>query len=244
MWHFLGGLIPSSKLFLNISLAELIKSNGGSIFTAQKKPALLKNPMTEFLKFYKDVSDYMPPDWIRYEYADTFKALAEGKVAMLYQGYGRGVGYIRKYADPGIADSSHFAVMKKPHGPSGNQSAVQVDAEPWMIFKDAKHPEMAAEFLKFFYRDENYIKYIKSVPIHFFPVTKSLRGNAGYRNIEMIKEWGQWFDVQEYYLSNDLAKPTLVVDWKDLEELPFLMSGSSVDLTTEKWIKGSKRESL
>ena len=34
----------------------------------------------------------------------------------------------------------------KPVGPSGKAFLTQLDAEPWMIFKDSPHPEEAAKF--------------------------------------------------------------------------------------------------
>lgn len=230
-------LIPGDKLFLNIAIGELVKSNGGRLFDEQGMPTLCEKQVIETLDFLRNISKYMPPDWPSYEYANTFKALAEGKVAMIYLGYGRGVNFIKKYAPPQIADVNHFSVTIKPHGPSAVQSGVQVDAEQWMIFKDSKNIDMAVEFLKFFYKNENYIKYVETVPLHLFPMTKSLRKSDDYQNIEMIKNWRQWVDVQEYYFSRDLVKPTLIIDWSDLSKFPFLMevmeSGILSDMVLE-----------
>jgi multiple sugar transport system substrate-binding protein len=39
----------------------------------------------------------------------------------------------------------------------------------------------------------------------------------------MIQRWKGWIDVQEQYLENDFGKPTLVVDWADMTEKPYLM---------------------
>ena len=36
-------------------------------------------------------------------------------------------------------------------------------------------------------------------------------------------EAGRWLDAQEYYLSRDLGRPTLVVDWADMNDKPYLM---------------------
>jgi ABC-type glycerol-3-phosphate transport system substrate-binding protein len=61
------------------------------------------------------------------------------------------------------------------------------------------------------------------VPIHFFPVTKSLRRSPAYQQTEMIQRWKGWLDAQEQYLAKDQGKPTLVVDWADMTEKPYLM---------------------
>ena len=92
-----------------------------------------------------------------------------------------------------------------------------------MLFKDARHAKEATEFLKFFYQDDNYLEYVATVPIHLFPITKSLRNSPKYQNIEMIQRWKGWIDVQQGYLDKDQGKPTLVVDWTDMTERPYLL---------------------
>jgi multiple sugar transport system substrate-binding protein len=122
-----------------------------------------------------------------------------------------------------MRDTDYFDVWIKPRGPSAERTAVQVDEEPWMLFKDAENPEEAKRFLEFFYEDENYLEYIQSVPIHFFPITRSLRESEAYQQTPMIQRWSSWLEAQEHYLANDLAKPTLVVEYEDLETKPYLM---------------------
>ncbi len=120
-------------------------------------------------------SKYAPPGWEGHGYLQTFQNLYGQKAAMMFQGYGRGAGMIEKFAPKEMANDKTFDVWVKPHGPSGSEPAAQVDEEPWMLFKDAKNTKEAVEFLKFFYQDDNYLEYVATVPIHLFPITKSLR---------------------------------------------------------------------
>ena len=92
-----------------------------------------------------------------------------------------------------------------------------------MLFKAAKNQKEAIEFLKFFYQDDNYLEYVSTVPIHLFPITKSLRTSPKYQSLEMIQRWKGWIDVQQGYLDKDQGKPTLVVDWADMTDKPYLM---------------------
>ena len=39
----------------------------------------------------------------------------------------------------------------------------------------------------------------------------------------MIQRWKGWIDAQQHYLDKDQGKPTLVVDWADMTEKPYLM---------------------
>ncbi len=233
-----GLSLPGVGLFINILVGELTKANGGRLFDlATGRPTFTEKPVIEVLDFYKKLNaTVLPPGWLGHGYLDTFANLATGKAAMLYQGYGRGAGYIEKYAPKGMANPDHFGVMVKPRGPSGKETAAQIDAEPWMIFKNAKYPEEAAKFLKFFFKEENYIKYLHTVPIHLLPTLKSVRKNPAYQANEMVRKWKEWQDMQYFYFEKDLAKPTLVIDWNDLR-LPFgleiLGSGIVPDMVTD-----------
>ena len=114
---------------------------------------------------------------------------------------------------------------------------------PGCCSRIAKHQKEAVEFLKFFYQDDNYLEYVATVPIHLFPITKSLRASPKYQNLEMIQRWKGWIEVQQGYLDKDQGKPTLVVDWSDMTEKPYLLEvlGSGIlrdmvmDVVLEKW---------
>jgi multiple sugar transport system substrate-binding protein len=233
-----GLSLPGVGLFINIAVGELTKANGGRLFDLKTgRPTFTSKQVIQVLDFYKKLNDtVLPPGWLGHGYLDTFANLATGKAAILYQGYGRGAGYIEKYAPKGTADPDHFGVLVKPHGPSGKETAAQIDAEPWMIFKNAKYPEEAAEFLKFFFKEENYIKYLHTVPIHLLPTLKSVRNNPAYQANAMVRKWKEWQDMQYRYFESGQAKPTLIVDWKDLN-LPFgleiLGSGIVPDMVTD-----------
>jgi multiple sugar transport system substrate-binding protein len=237
-----GLSLPGVPLFVNILVAELTKANGGRLFDLKTgRPTFTEKQVIEVLDFYKKLNDtVLPPGWLGHGYLDTFTNLATGKVAMVYQGHGRSSGYIEKYAPKGTGDPEHFGVMKKPHGPSGKQTACQVDAEPWMIFKNAKYPEEAADFLKFFFQEKNYIKYLHSVPVHLLPTMKSVKNSPAYQANATYQKWKEWVDMDYYYFERDLARPTLVVEWEDLN-LPFLLEifGSNIlpDMVTDA-VKG------
>ena len=241
-----GITIPGDNLFINIIVGELIAANGGALFGDDNRPLFTDPKMIEVLEFWKELAQYLPPGWEGHGYLDTFANMYGQKAAMMFQGYGRGASLIEQYAPTEMQNTDHFDVWMKPKGPSGAAPAVQVDEETWMLFEGSQNPEAAKEFLKFFYQDENYIEYIKSVPVHFFPVTKSLRQSDAYAQIDMVKRWGGWLDVQEQALANDLAKPTLVVDYEDLNSKPYLMqilgSGIIRDMVLEATVEGVPSE--
>ena len=204
-------------------MGELIKANGGALFDKANKPLMTDKKMIETLEFLRELVKYAPPGWEGHGYLQTFQNLYGQKAAMMFLGYGRGAGMIESFAPKEMANDKTFDVWVKPHGPSGTEPAAQVDEEPWMLFKDAKNTKEAIEFLKFFYQDDNYLEYVATVPIHLFPITKSLRNSPKYQNVEMIQRWKGWIEVQQQYLDKDQGKPTLVVDWDDMTTKPFLL---------------------
>ena len=206
--------------FINEEVYMWVGSNGGTLFGPNGRPTFDTKPVHEMLAFYKELNDCcLPPGWLGHGYRDNFVALATGKVASIL-GWGRGAYTFEKLA-PDLVEAGAFGVMPgKPIGPSGTTFLTQLDSEPWMIFKDAKYPEIAAEFLKFFYQKDNYRKYIQTVPVHFFPITKSLREDAAYQATPDFETWGFWTDAQQNIIANHEPKPLMMTEWDDLS-LPF-----------------------
>jgi len=195
-------------------------SNGGTLFAPNGRPTFDTKEVHEMLAFYKELNDCcLPPGWLGHGYRDNFVALATGKVASIL-GWGRGAYTFEKLA-PDLVEAGAFGIMAgKPVGPSGTGFLTQLDSEPWMVFKDAKYPEIAADFLKFFYQKDNYRKYIQTVPVHFFPITKSLREDAAYQATPDFKTWGFWTDAKQNIIANHEPKPLMMTEWDDLS-LPF-----------------------
>jgi len=237
-----GITIPGDNLFINILLGELIKANGGALFDRQNRPQMTSKQMIETLEFIRELTRYAPKGWEGHGYLETFANLYGQKAAMMYLGYGRGASLIEKGAPKEMANAETFDVWVKPHGPSGKEPAAQVDEEPWMLFKGSRNPKEAIAFLKFFYEKANYLEYIQTVPIHFFPITRSLRADRDYQATPMIQRWKSWIEVQEHYLNNDQGKPTLIVDWEDMNSKPYLMevlgSGIMRDMVMEVALEG------
>lgn len=218
-----GVTLPGDNLFINIILGELIRANNGSLFDANNRPLMTDPKMIEVLNYLRKLLKYAPPGWESAGYLQTFENFSSQKAAMMIFGHGRGAGMIERSVPMELASDKTFGVWKKPPGPSSQEAIVQVDEEPWMLFKDARHPEEAKKFLEFLYRDDNYLQYVSTVPIHLLPITKSLRQSQGYKKIDMFDRWHSWIDAQQESLDKDLARPALVAEWSDLTEKPYLL---------------------
>lgn len=237
-----GLSLAGPGFFINEDAYMWVGSNGGRLFDEKGRPTFTEKPVLEMLAFWKELNDCcLAPDWLSRDYLATFADLATGKAATIV-GWGRGSGYFEQYAPDVVAKGDIGVFTSKPVGPSGKSFLTQFDCEPWMIFKNAKHPEEAAAFLKFFYKKENYLKYIKTVPVHFFPITKSLRQDPQYLAIPEFEKWKFWIDAQHQVIEKNEPKPVMITQWSDLD-LPFIaeIAGSTilVDMVTDV-VKGGK----
>lgn len=237
-----GLSLAGPGFFINEDVYMWVGSNGGRLFDEKGRPTFTEKPVLEMLALYKELNDCcLAPDWLARDYLATFADLATGKAATIV-GWGRGSGYFEQYAPEVVAKGDIGVFASKPIGPSGQTFLTQFDSEPWMIFKNAKHPEEAAAFLKFFYKKENYLKYIKSVPVHFFPITKSLRQDPEYQAIPDFQKWKFWVDAQHQVIEKNEPKPVMITQWRDLD-LPYIaeIAGSTilVDMVTDV-VKGGK----
>lgn len=233
-----GLSLAGPGFFINEDIYMWVGSNGGRLFDEKGRPTFTEKPVIEMLEFWKELNDCcLAPDWLSRDYLETFADIATGKAAVIL-GYGRGNGYFDQYAPQLVANNDIGVWSTKPTGPSGKpgEFLTQFDCEPWMIFKGSKNPEEAAAFLKFFYKPENYLKYIASVPVHFFPITKSMREDARYKALPEFKNWKFWVDAQQTVIEKNEPKPVMITQWQDLN-LPFIaeIAGSTIliDMVTD-----------
>lgn len=224
--HGMG--LAGGRLFINLELWMWLGSNGGRFFDDKGRPTLTEKPMIETLELYKKVAEKAPPGWVAQTYTGTFTELVTGKVAMI-SGCGRGVGYIVDHVPPDVANPDNYGLLWKPLGPSGKKLVTELDAEQFAIFKQAPNKKEAMEFLKFFYRPENYIKYLHSVPTHLLSIRKSVRSDPRYLAHPWIKKWGPWIEQQEEYMQQGIARPYFLTRKEDIK-VPYIaeFEGSNI----------------
>ena len=245
--HYALDLVGADAYNINEDVYMFVGQNGGRIWDENGLPTLTEEPVLEMLEHYKKLASFMPPGWVSHTYTDTLGNIAASKAACITT-WGRTVGYINQYA-PGINDPEHFGpIHYKPSGPSAKMPPsqkmfTQQDGEHWVIFKESKAPEEATEFLKFFFKRENYLRYCNSVPVHLLPITKSLFKDPEYLDHPERKKWKSWLDVQYEYLDRGFTQPLLMINKSDWS-IPWLMevanSGILADMVFDVVKKDAK----
>ncbi len=197
-------------------------SNGGRLFDENGHVTIDTPQMREVLEYWVALRDSgaLSPAWSSQTYADSLSALALGEAATMFS-FGRATYTFEDQAPDLVPNKDIKVATTRPVGPSGEEAITQLDAEPWVVFKDAPDADVAADFLKFFYQEDNYLDWIGSVPTQLLPVRPSIFDSADYRALPEVQNWGFWIEKQRETLASGRAYPLMVTETSDLE-LPYL----------------------
>lgn len=157
---------------------------GGGIADPEGNLTIDSPANLEALKFEKDLADNFcargTPSWT---FTEVMKAFEQGKAAMAFGG-GWFIQDIKTNA-PDLFDS--VGILPPLIGPGGEEAQHIVSfANPWMIYKQTKHPEETKTFLDWMIRPEQLRKLYASEPGGKWPVYKSLLDDPIYSENELI----------------------------------------------------------
>ncbi len=214
-------LAGNASLWFNEDIYEFVGSNGGDLWDEDGLPTFVGNEaLYGTLEFYQQLQEVMPPGWLSHGYVETLNNWATEKAASL-RGWGRTIGYIKRYAPPDKQNPNIFAATTMPIGPQGSKGWTQSNDDIFVIYKNSKEPDAAAEFLKFYYQKENHRKFCLSVPLHLLPVLKSVAHDPEYLKDETVQQWKIWDEPQWTAMKNRWIAPLLMTKLED-RKIPHL----------------------
>src|SRR3954462_4474614 len=157
---------------------------GGGIADPEGNLVIDSPPNLEALKFEKDLADNFcargTPSWT---FTEVMKAFEQGKAAMAFGG-GWFIQDIKTNA-PDLFDK--VGMLPPLIGPGGAEAQHIVSfANPWMIYKQTKHPEETKTFLDWMIRPEHLMELYGAEPGGKWPVYKSLLDSPVYQENELI----------------------------------------------------------
>jgi len=235
-------MIPgASAFFMEQLYTELLANNNGKLFDENNQPLFTSKENIETFQFLRDLKKHnlLHPNWQNQTYLDQFTQLAEGNTSCVLVTYARASNTIKEVlkrkSQEQFANDSIFKWMHQPTGPSNpsNHSIATIDCEPWVIFKKKNNSEerlkICKEFLKAYYKKDNYIKFTSQVPIHLTPIFIDDANDPEYLN--KTKNWKSWNDNTLAYLNKENGldvRPILMPDnsekgksWNFLLELQY-----------------------
>ncbi len=170
----------------------LVLQAGGGLADAKGNPTFNTPQQLKALEFEKQLSAYAAKGTPAWTMGDTEKAFDRGNAAMAFGG-GWFIGDLKtNAAATGTTQSTarliaqNMGVLPVLIGPGGVAAQHCVSfANPWMIYKQTKHPAEAKAFLKFMMQKDNLRKLYESDPGNKWPVYKSLQNDAVYQSNEL-----------------------------------------------------------
>lgn len=207
-------LLPANDLHITLLFTELLASNDGSLFDANGKPDFKNAKVIATLEYWKKLHNLIPKELQNSPYKENFTHYAQGRSVSLPCFFGRGLMQIERTALEDQRTPNFFAMFPHIIGPSGKKGYATLDAEPWVILKGSPNPALAKRFLKFFYREDNYMDFCTSVPIHLTPIFQSL-ARGKYRDIDFNKKWSQYYNYLLHMLDTESVLPIFMARPED-----------------------------
>ncbi len=131
----------------------LVFQNGGALADAEGNPTFQTPEHLAALEFEKQVLAAAAPEGTpSYTFAEISRLYQQGQCAMVFNG-GWFIQQLKQQA-PDIYAKTQILPALKGQGPNAAQRIVGF-YNPWMIFKQTKHPAEAVEFLKFMAAPQN-----------------------------------------------------------------------------------------
>jgi ABC-type glycerol-3-phosphate transport system substrate-binding protein len=239
-------LLPGGDpFFIDQLFAELVANNNGKLFDpVTNRPTLDSKEVIETLEFFKRLSPYVDQGWQTQKYLDQFNRFARGEAGNVPVTYARASKAIdstlKESSDSTLkADPEHFAWMPQPVGPSNLRGSIAtIDCEPYVIFKSSekrKTTEYAKKFLKMYFKKENYLPFVSTIPIHLNPIFKKMAESEEYRSTDTVKRWKPWADqTNEFLLNKEKVRPILMPDYSEAgRQLPFLLEFQASKILTQ-----------
>ncbi len=193
----------------------LVLQAGGGLADAKGNPTFNTPQQLKALEFEKQLSAYAAKGTPAWTMGDTEKAFDQGKAAMAFGG-GWFIGDLKdsSAAKGGVKTTGrmvlqNMGVLPVLIGPGGVAAQHCVSfANPWMIYKQTKHPAEAKAFLKFMMQKDNLRKLYESDPGNKWPVYKSLQNDPVYQSNELtatlVKQVVQ-HGIDYWYPNNEAA---------------------------------------
>ncbi|MBU0473132.1 MAG: extracellular solute-binding protein [Bacteroidetes bacterium] len=222
-------LLPANDLHMTLLFTELLASNGGAYFDSNGTLDIANQKVVETLKFWKRLHDKISDKFKNTSYKENFSYFARGNSATLPNFFGRGILQIER--DASINDRTPEVFSFFPHitGPSGKVAYSTLDAEPWCILKSSQNATLAKEFLLFFYREDNYMTFCESVPIHLTPIFKSLANSTKYNSIPLVNKWKNFYNYSLNKIKKQEIRPIFMADISDrFQTSLFKLEGSHI----------------
>ncbi len=163
----------------NDTVQNFMWSNGATILDKDGKLAIASPDAVAAYHFEAELFKFAPPGSAQYGNLEILNAFATGKAAhTIYPA--RIVLQILR-TNPKLADSVGAVMVPKGPGPNARYAATMY-TKAWGFPKGTKNLVLAKEFVKFLETGEREVRWLQSVPVHYWPPRKSTAASPAYND--------------------------------------------------------------
>lgn len=168
----------------NDTIQNFVWSNGGTILDKEGKLAIDSPEATAAYTYLAELYKYAPPGVAQYGNQEVLNAFATGKVA--HTNYPARLVLQIMRTNPQLAGNVGAVMIPKGPGPNARYAAT-LYSKAWGFPKGTSHLALAKDFVKFLQTGEREVKWLHSVPVHFWPPRKSTAASDAYKNDPVVQ---------------------------------------------------------
>lgn len=180
-----------------------VKSGGGSLLTDDLKADLTSDLAIDGINYWLKVyNDCSPKDSINYDVLDQATLYYQGKTAFDFNS-GFQISGVEANS-PDLLD--YVDCYPIPTIDGSEQKGITTSNQPMVIWKKSKHPEVCAAFMKTFYNEDTYVKFLHATPVGMLPSIKGIEDTEAYQDNETIQK----FQHAEEVISSQIPGGTAI----------------------------------
>lgn len=168
----------------NDTVQSFMWANGATVLDADGALAIDSPEAVAAYEYLAELFRYAPPGAAQYGNLEVLNAFATGRVAHTNYPARLVVQVLR--TNPELADKTGAVLIPKGPGPDA-RFASTLYTKAWGFPKDAAHLDLAKTFVQFLQTGEREVRWLHSVPVHFWPPRRSTATSAAYIENEMVQ---------------------------------------------------------
>lgn len=163
----------------NDTVQAFMWSNGATIIDADGNVAIDSPEALAAYEFEKELFAYAPPGAAQHGNLEVLNAFATGRVAhSIYPA--RMVLHVLR-TNPELADKTGVTVIPKGPSPDARYASTMY-TKAWGFPKGADNTALGKEFVTFLETGEREVRWLHSVPVHFWPPRRSTATSDAYKD--------------------------------------------------------------
>lgn len=186
--------------FLNL----YVRSGGGSLLTKDLKvdltSQLAQDGIKYWVKMYKEIS---PKDSVNYNVLQQATLYYQGKTAFDFNS-GFQIGGVKANSPQLLEFIDAYPVPKiNENDPDSGLETANI---PMVVWKNAKHPDVAKAFMKTLYDKDRYVSFLKAVPVGMLPAITGISEDPAYKDDPMVQQ----FNHAEKVIADHVKRGTAI----------------------------------